>query len=47
MALVVPTATAQKINEQATLAKLTKSDADVADAKKAAKAAVWVNRAKV
>ena len=47
MALIVPTATAQKINEDATLAKLTKSDAEVNDAKKSAKASVWVNRAKV
>ena len=47
MALIVPTATAQKINEDATLAKLTKSDAEVKDAKKSAKASVWVNRAKV
>ena len=47
MALIVPTATAQKINEDATLAKLTKSDAEVKDAKKAAKSSVWVNRAKV
>ena len=46
MALMVPTATAQKINEESTLAKLAKSDAEVKDAKKAAKAAVWVNRAK-
>ena len=46
MAIVVPTATAQKVNEEAILAKLSKSDAEVADAKKAAKAAVWVNRAK-
>lgn len=47
MALIVPTATAQKINEDATLAKLTKSDAEVKDAKKSAKSSVWVNRAKV
>ena len=47
MAMVVPTATAQKINEQSTLAKLSKSDAEVVDAKKSAKASVWVNRAKV
>lgn len=47
MALIVPTATAQKINEDATLAKLTKSDAEVKDAKKATKSSVWVNRAKV
>ena len=45
MAMVVPTATAQKINEQSTLAKLSKSDAEVVDAKKSAKASVWVNRA--
>ena len=47
MALVVPTATAQKVNESALLAKLSKSDAEVVDAKKSAKASVWVNRAKV
>lgn len=47
MAMVVPTATAQKVNEEAVLAKLAKSDAEVVDAKKAAKAAVWVNRTKV
>ena len=47
MALVVPTATAQKVNEAGALAKLSKSDAEVVDAKKSAKASVWVNRAKV
>ena len=47
MALVVPTATAQKVNEAGVLAKLSKSDAEVVDAKKSAKASVWVNRAKV
>ena len=47
LALIVPTATAQKINEDATLAKLSKSDAEIQDAKKSAKASVWVNRAKV
>ena len=47
MALMVPTATAQKINEDATLSKLAKSDAEIKDAKKAAKSSVWVNRAKV
>ena len=47
MTMVVSTATAQKVNESATLAKLSKSDVDVADAKKAVKASVWVNRAKV
>ncbi len=47
MALVIPTATAQKVNEEAVLAKLSKSDAESVDAKKSAKASVWVNRAKV
>jgi len=47
LVLVVPTVTAQKINEEATLAKLSKSDADVANAKKAVKSATWLNRAKV
>ena len=47
MVMIMPTATAQKVNADATLAKLSKSDAEVADAKKSAKAAVWVNRAKV
>ena len=46
MALVVP-ATAQKVNDAAILAKLNKSDVEAADAKKSAKASVWVNRAKV
>ena len=47
LVLAAPVATAQKVNEEATLAKLTKSDAEIKDAKKSAKASVWVNRAKV
>ena len=47
LVLAVPAATAQKVNEASTLAKLTKSDAEIKDAKKSAKASVWVNRAKV
>ena len=42
MALMVPTATAQKINEESTLSKLAKSDAEVADAKKAEEAQSWL-----
>ncbi|MBQ9138068.1 MAG: hypothetical protein IJX65_05480 [Alistipes sp.] len=45
MAMVVP-ATAQKINAESTLAKLSKSDAEIKIEKKAAKSSVWVNRAK-
>lgn len=45
--LAVPTAMAQKINEAAFRAKMVKSDAEINDAKKAAKAATWLNRAKV
>ena len=46
MVLAVPTVTGQKINTDATLAKLEKSDADAANAKKNVKAAMWVTRAK-
>lgn len=45
--LALPAAQAQKINKDATLAKLAKSDADIADAKKGVKAATWMNRGKV
>ena len=45
--LAVPTAMAQKINEAAFRAKMAKSDAEIGDAKKAAKAATWLNRGKV
>ena len=44
---MVSAATAQKVNEEAILAKLAKSDTEVADAKKSAKATVWLNRAKL
>lgn len=47
MVLAVPTVTGQKINAEATLAKLAKCDADVANEKKAVKSATWINRAKV
>ena len=44
--LAVPAAEAQKVNKSAIVAKLQKSDADVADAKKNVKAATWMNRGK-
>ena len=46
-ALVVPTVTAQKVNDAAFKAKLEKSNADIANPKKAAKAATWLNRGKI
>ena len=45
--LAVSTATAQKINDAAFKAKLEKSDAEIANPKKAAKAATWINRGKI
>ena len=45
--LAVPAVQAQKLNKEAIQAKLSKSDADIADAKKSAKAATWLNRGKV
>lgn len=42
----VPAAQAQKVNESALLSKTEKSDSDIADAKKSAKAATWLNRGK-
>ena len=39
MVMAAPMANAQKVNKDATLAKLAKADADVADAKKGSKAA--------
>ena len=45
--LVVPTVTAQKINAESFTARMEKSDADIANPKKASKAATWLNRAKV
>lgn len=44
--LAVPAAEAQRVNKEAIQSKLAKSDADVADAKKAAKSATWINRGK-
>ena len=41
-----PAAQAQKVNEAALRSKIEKSDADIADAKKSAKAATWLNRGK-
>ena len=45
--LVVPTVTAQKINAESFTARMEKSDADIANPKKASKAATWINRAKI
>ena len=45
--LAVPTVTAQKINDAAFKAKLEKSDADIANPKKATKAATWFTRGKL
>lgn len=44
--LAIPAVQAQKVNKTAILAKIEKSDAEIADAKKAAKAATWLNRGK-
>lgn len=44
--VAVPAVQAQKVNKSAILAKIEKSDADIADAKKAAKSATWINRGK-
>ena len=45
--LAVPALQAQKVNKSALVSKIEKSDAEIADAKKAAKAATWMNRGKV
>ena len=45
--LSIPAANAQKVNKEATLSKLEKSDADIANPKKNTKAATWINRGKV
>ena len=47
VALAVSTSTAQKINVAAHKAKLEKSNADIANPKKAAKSATWYNRGKI
>ncbi len=44
--LAVPAVQAQKVNESALLSKIEKSDAEIADAKKGAKASTWINRGK-
>lgn len=44
--VAVPAVQAQKVNKEALLAKIEKSDADIANEKKAAKAATWINRGK-
>ncbi len=44
--VAVPAVQAQKVNESALLSKIEKCDADIADSKKNAKAATWLNRAK-
>ena len=47
VALVAVTAVqAQKVNKSALVSKIEKSDADIADAKKGAKATTWINRGK-
>lgn len=45
--LAVPVVQAQKVNKTAILDKIAKSDADIADAKKGAKSATWINRGKI
>ena len=44
--VAVPAVQAQKVNKEALLAKIEKSDADIANEKKAAKAATWLARGK-
>ena len=44
--VAVPAVKAQKVNKEALLAKIEKSDADIANEKKAAKAATWLARGK-
>lgn len=44
--LAVPAVQAQKVNKTALLSKIEKSNADIADEKKASKAATWMNRGK-
>ena len=44
--LAVPAVQAQKVNKSALLSKIEKSNADIADAKKAAKANTWLERGK-
>lgn len=44
--VAVPAVQAQKVNKEALLAKIEKSDADIANEKKASKSATWINRGK-
>ena len=44
--VAIPAVQAQKVNKSGLLTKIEKSDADIADAKKGAKAATWINRGK-
>ena len=44
--VAVPAVKAQKVNKEALLAKIEKSDADIANEKKAAMAATWLARGK-
>lgn len=44
--VAVPAVQAQKVNKSAFLGKIEKSNSDIADAKKGAKAATWINRGK-
>ncbi len=44
--LAAPAVQAQKVNKDAILSKLEKSDADIANPKKNAKASTWINRGK-
>lgn len=45
--IAVPAVQAQKVNKDALVSKIEKSDADIADAKKAAKVNTWINRGKL
>ena len=42
--VAIPAVEAQKVNKEALLAKIEKSDADIANEKKSVKAATWINR---
>ena len=44
--VAVPAVQAQKVNKEALLSKIEKSDADIANPKKQTKAATWINRGK-
>jgi hypothetical protein len=44
--MAIPAVQAQKVNKSGLLSKIEKSDADIANEKKAAKAATWLARGK-